>query len=63
MRLPAGRFGVRIQPGTRGFLSKTPSSPLGQTSLLFNWYEPSFLPGGKAAGAWNWLPISSDWRC
>jgi hypothetical protein len=49
MWLPAGRFGVRPQQEARGFVSKTPSSPVGQNSLLFNWYEPSFLPGGKAA--------------
>jgi hypothetical protein len=45
-RLRAGRSGVRILVGARGFSSLA----LGVTQAAIQWV-PGFFPGGKAAGA------------
>jgi hypothetical protein len=49
----AGRSGDRIPVGGEIF-STRPDRPWGLPSLLYNGYR--VIPGGKAAGAWSWLP-------
>jgi hypothetical protein len=55
--LRAGRSGDRIPVGARCFRNR-PDRPCGPPSYLYNGYV--VFPGGKAAGAWRWLPTPSS---